>query len=675
MKYGSKEMTVYIMNEIDVDFLLSSLPGHVYLLDINNRFLACNDLQAKSLGFSNQSQLVGKHLSDFEVGENLERLIKINQSVVTNRIACQVEEKVTALDGKELIFLSNKSPLLNRQGDVVGILGISLDITELKKKEFAKEAATNRMEIALENITAEFPGHVYWKDLNGVYLGCNDNQAKSLGFEKGQDIVGKTDFELPWSRKTAELFSKNDKKVIRSNQAIEIEEESIIGNKKYIMLSQKKPLKDKHGNVIGVLGVSFDITMEKEAERLKLEKLALEKEAEKAKRETEVCILKEQISNLNYRVLEEISDLMPGNFYWKNTDGIYIGCNNSLVTTLGYKSKNDVVGKTDDDLWPEYTTELRENDEYVIRTGNSLEKEESALLANGRIAYFAAIKIPMRDASGKIIGIIGNSLDITAEKEAEKLKLEKLKLEKEAEKAKQEAELRALQNQIKLLHRQAATIAHELRTPLGSLVHSATALEMIAEKESNPKLQTKLKQIQSIIQSETNNANLFIDIIMGNVKDLKNVSTESFQIMDCIYETIERYPHEGDSRELITVTNADDFTVNANKELLVHVLFNLIKNALYFIHSAGKGEITIWTEVGETFNKLHFKDTGTGMASSKTTKIFKEFYSDTGVGTGVGLYFCKRVMLAIDGDITCAARKGKYTHFTMTFPAVKAKSD
>lgn len=517
-------MAMDIMNDVDIDFLLSSLPGHVYLLDVNNRFLACNAQQAESLGVNDKNNLIGKSLSDFQKGENLEHIFNVNESVISNRTSCQVEEKFTTLDGKELTYLSNKSPLLNHKGDVIGILGISLDITNLKKREQAQEAVTNRIEITLENIAAEFPGHVYWKDLNGIYLGCNDNQAKSLGFEKGTDVVGKTDFELPWSKETAELFSRNDKKVIQNNESIEVEEESIIGNKKYIMLSQKKPLKDKFGDIIGVLGISIDISDKKVAEKLKLEKLTLEKESA-------------------------------------------------------------------------------------------------------------------------------------------------------AEKARQEAQVRALHEQIKLLRRQASTIAHELRTPLGSLTHSATALEMIAEKESDPKLQTKLKQIQGIIQSETNNANLFIDIIMGNVKDLEKVATEPFNILNCIYEAIERFPHEGDSKELITVTSTDDFVVNANKELLIHVLFNLIKNAVYFIHSAGKGEVTIWTELGKDFNKLHFKDTGTGMASSKTKLIFKEFYSDTGIGTGVGLYFCKRVMLAMGGDITCSARKGKYTHFTMMFPAIKTQSN
>lgn len=85
--------------------------------------------------------------------------------------------------------------------------------------------------IALESIIAFLPAHVYWKNTQGVYLGCNDKQAKSLGFISGKEIIGKTDFELPWPEGAAEEFRNNDLKVINTGKPISAEETTLIGKK------------------------------------------------------------------------------------------------------------------------------------------------------------------------------------------------------------------------------------------------------------------------------------------------------------------------------------------------------------------------------------------------------------------------------------------------------------
>lgn len=115
-------------------------------------------------------------------------------------------------------------------------------------------------EIALSNIVLNMPGHVYWKDISGVYLGCNDKQAQSLGFKKGTDIVGKTDYDLPWGEGIADKFRENDSRIVSTGITEITEEPSVMDGGKVIVLSQKTPLKDKNGKIYGVLGISIDIT-------------------------------------------------------------------------------------------------------------------------------------------------------------------------------------------------------------------------------------------------------------------------------------------------------------------------------------------------------------------------------------------------------------------------------
>ena len=86
------------------------------------------------------------------------------------------------------------------------------------------DKSQSMLQLALEHIMRMLPGHVYWKDINGVYLGCNDNQAKSLGLKYGSEVIGKTDFDLPWPQGSAEDFYVNDMTVMESGSNLVVEE-------------------------------------------------------------------------------------------------------------------------------------------------------------------------------------------------------------------------------------------------------------------------------------------------------------------------------------------------------------------------------------------------------------------------------------------------------------------
>ena len=80
-------------------------------------------------------------------------------------------------------IISSKDKAIRHQSKQIEALQREL---EEYKKNIDKSAEFLE---CLENIIAEMPGHVYWKDRNGVYLGCNDSQAKFLGFSSGKEIV------------------------------------------------------------------------------------------------------------------------------------------------------------------------------------------------------------------------------------------------------------------------------------------------------------------------------------------------------------------------------------------------------------------------------------------------------------------------------------------------------
>ncbi len=144
----------------------------------------------------------------------------------------------------------------------------------------------------LSNVMSHVPHFIFWKDRDSVYLGCNENFAKAAGLEGAEDIIGKIDHELVWKGKNADYQIKSDKEVMESNMAMLNVEESqeLADGKEITVLTSKVPLKDAGGDVIGVLGISTDITEQKEKEKA-LESAKVE--AEKSR--DQLSILNQQL--------------------------------------------------------------------------------------------------------------------------------------------------------------------------------------------------------------------------------------------------------------------------------------------------------------------------------------------------------------------------------------------
>lgn len=113
----------------------------------------------------------------------------------------------------------------------------------------------------MENIIAQIPVSVYWMNKNYVYMGCSNNMVKLLNLNSRYDIVGKT-YEDLYHEKSTSYYKKADKIVMDKGIPLSLEEPFYCpdGTTKEIYLSNKVPLRDLEGKIIGMLGVSVDIT-------------------------------------------------------------------------------------------------------------------------------------------------------------------------------------------------------------------------------------------------------------------------------------------------------------------------------------------------------------------------------------------------------------------------------
>lgn len=259
----------------------------------------------------------------------------------------------------------------------------------------ARFRALQKNETMLSTVLNSVPHCIFWKDARGTYLGCNETLVKVAGLRNADEIVGKTDFDLPWPREDAEAYLADDREVMATNLPKRHIIEQVQGADGLCRWSDttKVPLPDAEGKPSGVLGVSEDITERREAE----EKLR------EATRFTEQVIANVQDGlmvldrDLRYRVwnprMEEISGLRA----------------------------DEVIGKQDLEVFPSLV-ELGIHDlmkcALAGETG-SLQDFQYRVDGTGRRGWFWQTVGPLRSSTGEIVGVISTVRDTTERKEAE----------------------------------------------------------------------------------------------------------------------------------------------------------------------------------------------------------------------------------------------------------------
>ncbi len=243
----------------------------------------------------------------------------------------------------------------------------------------------------------------------------------------------------------------------------------------------------------------------------------------------------------------------------------------------------------------------------------------------------------------------------------------------------------ALNERIEIAKLLSGTIAHEMRTFLLTIRNYSNGL-----KEHLPLLiqeygiASSHKLINSRLPSEQFNAlgNLafniekvlkkafsFIDLLLINIKGpTLTQASNLFSINECIEEAMQEYPMTSSEKKYFVYDFNQNFFFFGNKDIIIHIMYNLISNSLYFISNTQNPRIEIWKSYSENYNLLHFKDNGPGINTEEIPLIFNKFYSNAKKGTGLGLYFCKISMKMFSGDILCTSVKGEYTEFILKFP-------
>ncbi len=231
----------------------------------------------------------------------------------------------------------------------------------------------------------------------------------------------------------------------------------------------------------------------------------------------------------------------------------------------------------------------------------------------------------------------------------------------------------------------AGSIAHEMRNPLGQVKFSfQSILEELPTYHADKVYECITAQgLDNIYlrvaqgQMAVSRGGQVIDMILDEVKD-KPIDTSGFTYLSAegiTKKAIDEYGYESEAeRKKLSLECSGDFLIKADETMYVFVLFNLIMNAFYFIKNYPDAHITVCLEKGSSFNRISVRDTGPGIPPENLGRLFDAFFtSGKKGGTGLGLAYCKRVMKAFGGDITCESRQHEYTEFTLEFPVVSGQ--
>ncbi len=168
---------------------------------------------------------------------------------------------------RDIIWPDFALPLLSISGEMLG--------NAIKRKKVSDELRESRM--MLRTVMDNIPEAIFWKDINSVYMGCNNTFAEYAGKEDPSDIVGLTDYDLPWSKSESDSYLESEKRIIVTGYPeyrVVQNQHQYDGNEAIIEIN-RIPLFDSEGKVFGILGTYEDITERKrmEEELIKNQKL------------------------------------------------------------------------------------------------------------------------------------------------------------------------------------------------------------------------------------------------------------------------------------------------------------------------------------------------------------------------------------------------------------------
>ena len=604
--------------------IIDVIPINIYVKDIESRKVLINRSELEYLGAKHESEIIGK--TDFDLYPEQTASISKNEDlkVLAGQPIIGAETLNIRNDGRHYWFLISKVPLRNEAGDISGIVGISIDITEKKLSLEALMFKASPVPLALKN------------PRTGLFIEVNESFVNLIGASSKSQLVGHTSLELS-------IYESGERDKImnqyRLDKPLEIEEVHMrkIKGEPFVAKVSGHPFnyQDEHY----LLLYYIDITQRIESE-LKLQ--SINQELSAIFNSTHVSIICTDLNGvitnfskgaealLQYKAEEMIGIHTPAIIHVEDE---VIARGRELTAQLG----REVAGF---DVFAEFP-----------RQGKFESREWTYVRKDGSTFPVQLVATALRNEKGEIKGFIGVATDLTERKEAE-------------------ATLRKyenLQTRNKELEQFNYIASHDLQEPLRTL----TSLVEIVNSDYKTHLDQNGIQIFQYISEATSR-------MQALVKDLLDYSrlsqageskpVELNHLLEAVLTDLNSSIQKSNAKMIIGVLPEVD-----GYETPLRLLFqNLLSNAIKFARKGKKPTIIVGAEKIKKTGKWLFyvQDDGIGIDPKHFEKIFIVFKRlnnrDEFPGTGIGLAQCKKIVEMHGGIIWVESAEGEGSKFCFT---------
>lgn len=383
--------------------------------------------------------------------------------------------------------------------------------------------------------------------------------------------------------------------------------------------------------------------------------------------------------------LHTLIESVPVPLFYKDTAGLYLGCNRAFEESLG-KHRDDIIGKTVFDMAPpDIAQRYKDKDDELFSQPGT--QTYDWLTVKGCESHNVIFhKATFRRIDGAVAGLIGAITDVTeltkahAELQAHRDNLERLVAERTAQlqQTKEAAEAASLAKSTFL-----ANMSHELRTPMNAIL-GMTGLAR--RKAEDPALQNQLGKIDFAAHHLLGVINDILDIskIEAEHMHLEQIDFRIDEVLANLRNLIaQRALDKGLRLDIESSAEISGLAFKGDPFRLGQILLNLSANAIKFTE---QGTITVrirMAESGANNAVLRFEvsDTGIGIAPQDQEHVFNAFEQADGSmsrkygGTGLGLAISKRLVKMMGGDIGVDSAPNVGSTFWFTANLQKVLSD
>jgi PAS domain S-box-containing protein len=626
----------------------------VFIQDINNTYENSEDdikLLQNSIEISSQElrDAFQKHKNDAD-----------EQKKTINKI----KEAIFALNSSDYNVYSDSETKSSDSSYLFESLIKLIEDSNQASKEVKRQAGL------ITSLLDSIPDIIFFKDTKGVYLGCNLPFAKSVNRSR-DEIVGKTDYDL-FDKKIADFFTKYDKRMIESLEAHNSEEWiTYPDGQKLLIGTFKTPYWGKDGSLIGILGISRDITEQKRTEKI---------------RSIQYNIARSILSAENLQQLLEIISKELSHIF--NTSNFFVAMYNpetDMLKQVLYSDEHDAfteweASKSLSGLVVKQARTLLLNRKEV----EQLEAEKNTTFIGSKAECWLGVPLIINDkATGvMVIQSYTNSeaydqsstalLEMIAHEIA--VFIERRKMMDDMVVAKNKAE-----ESDRLKSAFLANMSHEIRTPMNGILGFSGLL-----KEPNLSGEDQQKFIGIIEKSGIRMLNIINDIIdiskiESGLMDVSISETNINEQTEFIYSFFKTEIEEKGMRILLKNTlQTKDAIIKTDKEKIYAVLTNLVKNAVKF---TSDGFIELGYEKKGDYIEFFVRDSGPGITEDKLQSIFERFRQGNEStnrkyeGAGLGLSISKAYIEMLGGKIWVESEINKGSVFYFTIPYTGAMQD